>query len=949
MAGRQRQPDDIAGRHQHPAGIVKDGTVRQTGCDRASLGYCALSRGGLVLEVDSTAERLLGTDRRALRGRPFAQLVTPEDQDTYRQCQERLATSREPQVCNLSLVCGSGLLPIRLELTVAGDGEVTPAYRAVFCDITERQQAEADLHESASRADYLLSTSPAVIYTCSPTPPYAATYVSPNITAVFGYTPDEFLTTPGFWADRVHPEDRDRVFAGLSDPFAQGGLSYDYRFLHQDGTWRWVRDATRVAWGPDGQPAELVGYLVDDTARKETEVEHAAVLEMAMDGFWLLDTQGRLLQVNAAYCRMSGYDAPELLGMHVSDLEAMEDAEATAAHLRRLVERGEARFESRHRRKDGSVYDIEVSAQYIPVAGGRFVGFARDITSRKQADEELRKAYEGLEQQVAERTRELEQANRDLAAEIVRCRQTEEALREGERGFRSIVERLPLTIYVTTTMDQVCEYVNPTFTELFGYAREEVPSVERWWPLAYPDEPYRRQVSEEWNRRARRAIDTQSSIEPLETTVTCRDGSKRDISWGYIALGRKAFAYGLDLTDHKRAEVAKAKLDAQAWQLQKSESLGRMAGAIAHHLSNDLQAVIGNLELALDEVPRGGEAREMLDEAMQAAHKAAEVSSLMRVYLGQTFADCALLDLSDTCLRRLPLLLAASPKGVTIQTDFPRPGPVISANASHIEQVLANLVTNAWEAIGDRQGTIRLAVKTVRAVDIPAENRFPVNFAEREGSYACLEVADTGCGIERESLRDIFDPFFSTKFTGRGMGLAAVLGIVRAHQGAVAAESQPSKGSVFRVYLPLSAEGIRRPPEPTIQAPETQGRGTVLVVEDEESIRKLSVTVLARLGLDVLEARDGIEAVEIFRQHADEIRLVLCDLTMPRLDGWGTLLALRKIRPGIRVVLASGHDESEVMAGDHPELPDAFLSKPYLRAQLCDVVRPYLGSPLRRT
>ena len=199
-------------------------------------------------------------------------------------------------------------------------------------------------------------------------------------------------------------------------------------------------------------------------------------------------------------------------------------------------------------------------------------------------------------------------------------------------------------------------------------------------------------------------------------------------------------------------------------------------------------------------------------------------------------------------------------------------------------------------------------------------------------------MVDAGSGIADKDIEKLFDPFFSSKFTGRGLGLSVVLGIVRAHGGAVTVESEPGRGSTFRVFLPVSAEEVLSQPDQAAQSPEIDGGGTVLLVEDEQMVRKVGEAALTSLGFAVLLAKDGVEAVEVFRQHKDEVRCVLCDLTMPRMNGWETLAALRKLAPGLPVILASGYDKAHVMAGDHPELPQAFLSKPYQLQGLRDAI-----------
>ena len=244
----------------------------------------------------------------------------------------------------------------------------------------------------------------------------------------------------------------------------------------------------------------------------------------------------------------------------------------------------------------------------------------------------------------------------------------------------------------------------------------------------------------------------------------------------------------------------------------------------------------------------------------------------------------------------------------------------------------------SWEASGDGRSAIHLAIKTVTSVDIPATHRFPVDWQPHDPAYACLEVRDTGRGIPAHDVEKIFDPFFSTKFVGRGMGLAVVLGIVRSYQGGITMESEPGRGSIFRAFFPVSAEAVPQPPAPTAPSPTFRGSGTLLLVDDEPFVRQAVAKALTGVGFTVLAAKDGVEAVEIFRHHQGEIRLVLSDLTMPRMNGWETLAALRQLAPGIPVILSSGYNEAQVMAGGHPELPQAFLSKPYEYEELIQAI-----------
>ena len=443
---------------------------------------------------------------------------------------------------------------------------------------------------------------------------------------------------------------------------------------------------------------------------------------------------------------------------------------------------------------------------------------------------------------------------------------------------------------------------------------------------------------------------TGKSVVPIyEFRIVRKDDSTR---WVQVFANRidsgdepSIQAVYVDITDRKQAEAEKERLEAQNRQLQKAESLGRMAGAIAHHFNNKLGVVIGNLEMAMIDLSMGEIPVKRLKAAMTAANRAAEVSGQMLTYLGHSFDKRELLDLSNACRFSLPMLRAAIPENVVLDHNLPSLGPAVRANLNQIQQVLTSLISNAWEAIGKGRGSIHLRVRTVSPADIPAMNRHPVDWQPDNNPYACLELADTGSGIPDEDLEKLFDPFFSTKFTGRGLGLSVVLGIVRAHAGAVTVESEPGRGSVFRVFFPVSVQKVACRPDKAAQVPEIEKGGTVLLVEAEVTLRNMATMMITRLGFRVLVAKDGVEALEVFRQHQDEIRCVLCDLTMPGMDGWETLAALRALRPDLPVILASGHDEAQVMQGDHPELPQAFLHKPYRMAD----VQAALGAAVKRS
>ncbi|MFM1941100.1 MAG: hypothetical protein RI897_82 [Verrucomicrobiota bacterium] len=391
-----------------------------------------------------------------------------------------------------------------------------------------------------------------------------------------------------------------------------------------------------------------------------------------------------------------------------------------------------------------------------------------------------------------------------------------------------------------------------------------------------------------------------------------------------------------EVTERKRAEEEGRTLAEQNRQLQKSESLGRMASAIAHHFNNKLQAVIMSLDLARTAATENvADMMEALDRAEQAALQTADVSKMMLTYLGQSLSRMAPIDLAQTARGCLPILKAGISRRVVLDARLDEAGPVVESNADLIRQVLVNLVTNAGEALSGGAGTVCIRIGSVSADSIPATNRYPVAWKPTREEYGCLEVKDDGCGISEADLEKLFDPFFSTRFVGRGMGLSVVLGIVKAHAGCVTVDSCLHKGTTFRVFLPLAAKPVVSADvlDPIRALPPDQ-HGSVLMVDDETALRLACVAGLRRQGWSVLEAEDGPSALRLFQKHQNELACVVCDLTMPGLSGWDVLESVRQMRPGIPFILISGYGESQAMTDERAEKPSRFLSKPFSVAAL---------------
>ncbi|HEX7088379.1 MAG TPA: response regulator [Vicinamibacterales bacterium] len=365
---------------------------------------------------------------------------------------------------------------------------------------------------------------------------------------------------------------------------------------------------------------------------------------------------------------------------------------------------------------------------------------------------------------------------------------------------------------------------------------------------------------------------------------------------------------------------------------QKLESLGVLAGGIAHDFNNLLVGVLGNAGLALLELPEDSPARQAIRDIEISAQRAAELTRQMLAYSGRGTFRVEPVDLSALVEEMSQLLRRVITKQAHLSLRLDRNLPAVVADATQLRQVVMNLITNASDALEERPGTIRLETGVVHADRRMLASMY-LNEELPEGRYVWLEVSDTGIGMDADTAARLFDPFFTTKFTGRGLGLAAVLGIVRGHRGAISLQSTPGLGTTFRVLLP-AAEGVAVKPGTPPAATLARGAGRVLLVDDEEAVRGIARRVLERGGFDVVEAENGEEALARFREQPDAVTAVVLDLTMPGLGGEATFHALRCARPDLPIVLSSGYAQD----GDAFDNV-AFLAKPYRPAELVDAVK----------
>jgi signal transduction histidine kinase len=437
-----------------------------------------------------------------------------------------------------------------------------------------------------------------------------------------------------------------------------------------------------------------------------------------------------------------------------------------------------------------------------------------------------------------------------------------------------------------------------------------------------------------------KAASTGQPVRNCELDIVFEDGETVNLVGDAVPLldedGKSRGSVGVlsNITELKRAET-------RLREAQKLESLGLLAGGVAHDFNNLLVGVIGNASLAQEMLPADSPAIELLEGVIKTGEQAAHLTRQMLAYSGKGRFVVEALNLSALIPEMSGLVRPSISKKIALHLDLDPELPPIEADRGQIQQVFMNLALNAAEAIGSHDGLI--SVRTgVQDVDEKYLRQQPAAAALRPGRYVCLEVRDTGCGMDGATKSRIFDPFFSTKFTGRGLGLAAVAGIVRGHKAAIIVESAPGKGSCFTALFPAAAAAIERRVAAARDVA-LQGAGVVLVVDDERIVREMVKRALERHGYTVLLADSGLEAIDVFRRHPGDIALVVLDLSMPGMSGEEALPELRKIRPQVKVVVSSGYSEAETMTLFKGQQVSGFIQKPYTSQGIAEKAKVCIG------
>jgi PAS domain S-box-containing protein len=776
-------------------------------------------------------------------------------------------------------------------------------YDGLIEDITERKRAEEAFRESEERYRVLVESSLMGIGISSGN---RIVYANQALLNLFGYDDrEEFIKTP--LIDHVAPESREFI-SNRRDKVARGEpvpVEFEYDILRKDGLTRTLL-ATSSRFILEGRLYTQTTFQ-DITERKraeealrESEERFRRMFQNSAAGMVLVDPGFRFLQANESYCRMLGYSESELRNRTFQDVTHPDD-QTIGIELTRQVLAGKRegfQIEKRYIRKDGTVVWGLVSSTLIRDAQGKplhFITQIQDITERRRA---------------------------------------EEALRESEERFRLLVENAPDAILVLR--DRRLTYVNPAAVRLFAATAARELLGQGYLDRVHPDH------RESCALRITAVLERHTAVPPAETRYLRLDGSTVDVEATAVPCvyeGMRAIMVSArDLSERRRAAEERGRLEAQLQQARRLEAVGLLAGGIAHDFNNMLAVIMGYAEALRGELPPDSNYQDEIAEIVKAASRSGELTRQLLAFARRQTLEMRPLDLNRVVLDLESMLRRTVRENITIDLRLSPSLSAITADRGQIEQILLNLALNSQYAMPEG-GKL-----TIETSDVLLEEAYTRAHADvPAGRYVLLIVSDTGVGMDRRTQERIFEPFFTTKPIGEGtgLGLPTVYGIVKQHGGNIEVQSEVGKGSSFRIYFPRS-DAPAESPDPRISSRSPRGNETVLVVEDQEELRKLVCRTLTNLGYTILEAADGNAALQAASAHSGIIHLVVTDVIMAGLNGRELYERLSELRTGIKVLFMSGYAGSVITQYGIQDKGVDLILKPFSTQAFVSKVREVL-------
>jgi two-component system cell cycle sensor histidine kinase/response regulator CckA len=754
-------------------------------------------------------------------------------------------------------------------------------------NITERKAAEMALRDSEARFRTLAKNAPVGIFQLDSEG--SCVFVNEYWNTRAGMTCEESINDG--WLRAVHPDDRDHVLRVRSEAIGRGQpYAVTYRIETPDGNLSWAETSAVPIRNDAGEVTGYIGTVIDVTEHKlwENNLERANkqvsdVLESITEMFIAVDYEWRFTYANRPTLEKLGKQLEEILGKNIRESCPMFAATNLQAQFERVMtDRVPVHFEFLG--PCGLWFDVHAH----PSKGG-LSAYILDVTERKKNEEELSR----------------------LAAVV-------------DASNDAILSLAPDGTVLTW---------NRGAERIYGYSAQEM--VGRNISVVRLPEPLQEteQILQSLNRGESihhfDAMRIRKDGRPMWVSITA--SPIRDRHGKVVAISTTA----RDITEIKA-------LEEQLRQAAKLESLGVLAGGIAHDFNNLLVGILGNASLARDILPPSSPVLPMLDGVINASERAAALTGQLLAYSGKGKFVIQPVDVSDMVREMTNLVKASVPKSVGLRLRLAPNLPPVVADVAQLQQLIMNLVINAAEAIGDNPGTVTVTAGEQQIVVGEAGGGTIGADPVTPGRYVFFEVEDNGAGMDEATIAKIFDPFFTTKFTGRGLGLSAALGIVRGHQGFIQVASSPGRGSTFKVLFPVAREKTEPPPVRDVKDDLT-GSGIILLVDDEELVRRAAAAMLAHLGYTIIEAANGREAIEQFQRNLSQIMLVILDLSMPVMNGEECLRRLKSIKRDVPVLLSSGFSETEAARRFQSAGVATYLQKPYTARHLAELVKAALS------